>query len=234
MIGVYDYTVILTYLSLLSACAGMIVSMSGMGHPYYGMFFMLFSGLCDAFDGRVARTKKNRSRMEQDFGVQIDSFSDLIAFGILPASIGVSLLRVSEKYSDVPRRLAESGKVLWYPAVLVGIALFYVLAAMIRLAYFNVTVEDRKRELAETGREYFTGMPVTTAALVFPLVLVLHYFLRFDLSIIYFVVMLAMAFLFVGNFKVPKPGKKTLGVLVAVGLVELVMFVVIKILAAHR
>ena len=192
------------------------------------------SGLCDAFDGRVARTKKNRSRMEQDFGVQIDSFSDLIAFGILPASIGVSLLRVSEKYSDVPRRLAESGKVLWYPAVLVGIAMFYVLAAMIRLAYFNVTVEDRKRELAETGREYFTGMPVTTAALVFPLVLVLHYFLRFDLSIIYFVVMLAMAFLFVGNFKVPKPGKKTLGVLVAVGLVELVMFVVIKILAAHR
>ena len=212
----------------------MIVSMSGMGHPYYGMFFMLFSGLCDAFDGRVARTKKNRSRMEQDFGVQIDSFSDLIAFGILPASIGVSLLRVSEKYSDVPRRLAESGKVLWYPAVLVGIAMFYVLAAMIRLAYFNMTVEDRKRELAETGREYFTGMPVTTAALVFPLVLVLHYFLRFDLSIIYFVVMLAMAFLFVGNFKVPKPGKKTLGVLVAVGLVELVMFVVIKILAAHR
>ena len=134
----------------------------------------------------------------------------------------------------MPRRLAESGKVLWYPAVLVGIAMFYVLAAMIRLAYFNVTVEDRKRELAETGREYFTGMPVTTAALVFPLVLVLHYFLRFDLSIIYFVVMLAMAFLFVGNFKVPKPGKKTLGVLVAVGLVELVMFVVIKILAAHR
>ena len=41
MIGVYDYTVILTYMSLLSACAGMIVSMSGLGHPYYGMFFML-------------------------------------------------------------------------------------------------------------------------------------------------------------------------------------------------
>ncbi len=233
MIGVYDYTVILTYLSLLSAIAGMIVSMTGLGHPYYGMFFMLFSGLCDAFDGRVARTKKGRTKLEQDFGVQIDSFSDLIAFGVLPASIGVSMLRVSEKYSDVPRRLADSGKLIWYPAALVGIAMLYVLAAMIRLAYFNVTVEDRKRELAETGQEYFTGMPVTTAALVFPFVLVLHYFLRFDLSIIYFVVMLVMAFLFVGNFKVPKPGKKALSALVAVGLIELVMFVVIKILA-HR
>ena len=230
MIGVYDYTVILTYMSLLSACAGMIVSMSGLGHPYYGMFFMLFSGLCDAFDGRVARTKKDRTPLERDFGVQIDSFSDLIAFGVLPASIGVSLLRASEKYSDVPRRMAESGKLLWYPAVLVGIAMLYVLAAMIRLAYFNVTVEERKNELAETGREYFTGMPVTTAALVFPLVLVLHYFLRFDLSIIYFVVMLAMAFLFIGNFKVPKPGKKVLAALVSVGFVELVMFIVIKFL----
>ena len=230
MIGVYDYTVILTYLSLLSACAGMIVSMSGMGHPYYGMFFMLFSGLCDAFDGRVARTKKNRSRMEQDFGVQIDSFSDLIAFGILPASIGVSLLRVSEKYSDVPRRLAESGKVLWYPAVLVGIAMFYVLAAMIRLAYFNVTVEDRKRELAETGREYFTGLPVTTAALVFPLVLLLHYFLRFDLSIIYFVVMLCMAALFLGTFKIRKPGKLLLGIMVGIGSLELLAFLLIRAL----
>ena len=39
MIGVYDYTVILTYLSLLSAGAGIFVSLSGGGHPYLGIFF---------------------------------------------------------------------------------------------------------------------------------------------------------------------------------------------------
>ena len=233
MIGVYDYTVVLTYLSLISGMTGIIVCLHGVGHPFLGVFFLLLSGLCDTFDGRVARRKAGRTEMEKQYGIQIDSLSDLIAFGVLPASIGVSMLRVSEKYSDVPRRLADSGKLIWYPAALVGIAMLYVLAAMIRLAYFNVTVEDRKRELAETGQEYFTGMPVTTAALVFPFVLVLHYFLRFDLSIIYFVVMLVIAFLFVGNFKVPKPGKKALSALVAVGLIELVMFVVIKILA-HR
>ena len=77
MIGFYDYTVILTYFSLLSATTGIVVSLSGGGHPYYGCFFLLFCGFCDAFDGKVARTKQGRTRAEMDFGIQIDSLSDL-------------------------------------------------------------------------------------------------------------------------------------------------------------
>ena len=95
MIGFYDYTVILTYLSLLSAGAGIIISLSGTGHPYIGTFFLLFCGLCDAFDGRVARTKDNRTDMEKAFGIQIDSLSDLVAFGVLPACIGSAMIRTS-------------------------------------------------------------------------------------------------------------------------------------------
>ena len=230
MIGVYDYTVILTYLSLLSGCLGMFVSMSGLGHPYIGMLFMLFSGLCDAFDGRVARTKKDRTPLEQAFGVQIDSLSDLVAFGVLPASVGVSMLRASQRYSDVPHRIAESGKMCWYPALLIAVAVLYVLAAMIRLAYFNATEDERRQEKEAVGAEYFTGLPVTTAALVFPLVLLLHYFLRFDLSIIYFVVMLAMALLFLGNFKIRKPDKRLLGIMVGIGGLELLTFLLIRLL----
>ena len=70
MIGVYDYTVILTYLSLLSGASGIIVCLKGIGHPYLGMFFLLFSGLCDTFDGKVARSKKNRTEREKRFGIQ--------------------------------------------------------------------------------------------------------------------------------------------------------------------
>ena len=69
MIGFYDYTVILTYFSLLSATSGIVVALSGGGHPYYGCLFLLFCGLCDAFDGKVARTKKGRTKMEKDFGI---------------------------------------------------------------------------------------------------------------------------------------------------------------------
>ena len=87
MIGFYDYTVILTYLSLVSASCGIMVALSGSGHPYIGTFFLLFCGLCDAFDGKVARTKKNRSQEERSFGVQIDSLSEVVAFGVLPAAI---------------------------------------------------------------------------------------------------------------------------------------------------
>ena len=92
MIGFYDYTVILTYLSLLSAGAGIVVSLAGGGHPFWGCFCLLFCGFCDAFDGKVARTKKGRTEMERNYGIQIDSLSDLVAFGVLPACIGAALI----------------------------------------------------------------------------------------------------------------------------------------------
>ena len=85
MIGFYNRTVVLTYLSLASAVCGCIISCSGTGHPYLGGFFLLFCGLCDAFDGKVARTKSNRTEREKNYGIQIDSLTDLIAFEIVSA-----------------------------------------------------------------------------------------------------------------------------------------------------
>ncbi len=235
MIGVYDYTVILTYMSLMAGCTGTIIAMSGVGHPYIGMFLMLFAGFCDGFDGRVARTKKNRSEMEKKFGVQIDSFSDLISFGLLPAAIGMSMLRQNTRLSDF-HELPES----WldpttaaahsdlYRAALIIIALVYILAAMIRLAYFNATEDEREEELRETGVSYFTGLPVTSAAIVFPMVLLLHYIPRFDLSVPYFVVMLVMACLYVGRFKIRKPGRKGVLAMVGVGFLEFLAFLILS------
>jgi CDP-diacylglycerol--serine O-phosphatidyltransferase len=234
MIGVYDYTVILTYMSLLAGCTGTIIAMSGLGHPYIGMFLMLFAGLCDGFDGRVARTKKNRSPLELKFGVQIDSFSDLISFGMLPAAIGMSMLRRHERLTDLPGTTeswidpaTSMAHTDLYRAVLIIIALIYILAAMIRLAYFNATEEEREQEIRENGVAYFTGLPVTTAALVFPMVLLLHYIPRFDLSVPYFVVMFIMACLFVGRFKIRKPGKKGVLIMVGIGFLEFLAFLIL-------
>ena len=77
MIGYYNYTTLLTYLSLASATTGIVVSLMDSGHPYIAMCFLLFCGLCDAFDGKVARIKKNRTERECKFGIQIDSLSDI-------------------------------------------------------------------------------------------------------------------------------------------------------------
>ncbi len=221
MIGVYDYTVILTYLSTLSGVVGIIVTMTGIGHPYCGTLFLMLSGLLDGFDGKVARTKKDRTEMEKEFGIQIDSLSDLICFGVLPASIGIAQLRVSGILTDLGRK-AERPEHYSMVLLLISIAAFYVLAALIRLAYFNATTDERAEEARIKGKAYFTGLPVTTAALIFPLTLVIHWFIRADLTIFYFWLMLIVAIMFVANIKVPKPNKKQFAAILCIGFVELI------------
>ena len=55
MIGFYDYTVILTFASAISSVVGMGFALSG--HFFAAIVCLLISGLCDLFDGMVARTK---------------------------------------------------------------------------------------------------------------------------------------------------------------------------------
>ncbi len=225
MIGVYDYTVILTYLSLISGVLGFIITVTGVGHPDIGIFFLMVSGIMDAFDGKVARTKKNRTEMAVNFGIQIDSLADLICFGILPVSIGLAQLRISGIFTEIVRRRDYEGKYSVLIIFLV-IALFYVLAALIRLAYFNATSDLRSEETNATGITYFIGLPVTSAALIFPLVMLLHYMTRWDLTGIYFLVMLLTAMAFLLNVKIKKPGKLGLAVLIAIGITEFIAFIV--------
>lgn len=145
MIGIYDYTVILTYMSTLSAIFGMGLVITG--HPLWATFCLLFCGLCDMFDGKVARTKKNRSETDRAFGIQIDSLSDVVAFGVLPAVMVLFLCQGC-----------------WYAYV---ISPLYVLAGVIRLAYFNVTEEMRQKS-TDDGLKSYSGLPITSAAMIFP------------------------------------------------------------------
>ncbi|MBQ3084691.1 MAG: CDP-alcohol phosphatidyltransferase family protein [Clostridia bacterium] len=229
MIGVYDYTVILTYLSLLSAGTGIVVSLSGTGHPYMGIFFLLFCGLCDAFDGKVARTKKNRTEMERNFGIQVDSLSDVIAFGVLPACIGAAMLRVSPWFNCF---LAKN---VWYEKVIVGllfgILILYILAAMIRLAYFNVMEEERTKTETEPIK-YYTGVPVTTAALIFPSFALLHYLLKgiCDITWMYFAIALITGFLFLSKLQIKKAGLGGILIMIGIGLAESVALIILQIL----
>ena len=219
MLGIYDYTVILTYLSLLSASAGILVSLSGGGHPFLGVFFLLFCGFCDAFDGKVARTKKNRSHREVNFGIQIDSLSDLVAFGVLPACIGAAMMRVSPLLTHFSHTYLRPGFRSLPAALFSGILILYVLAAMIRLAYFNVTEEERQEE--EGGvRKFYTGLPVTSASLIFPTILLLQYILPVDVTPLYIVTALITGFAFLGKFEIRKPGLRGILIMVGIGVIE--------------
>ena len=65
MLGVYDYTVILTYISLWISIGGMMLSLNG--HLDLAVLCLALSGLCDMFDGKIARTKKDRNRNRETF-----------------------------------------------------------------------------------------------------------------------------------------------------------------------
>jgi len=146
MIGFYDYTVILTYMSLLSAVTG--IALASSGHPILATMCLLFCGLCDMFDGKVARAKKNRTQDEKSFGIQIDSLCDVVAFGVLPGVLTMSLCDYA-----------------WYAVAVAG---FFTLAGVIRLAYYNVTEELRQQKTDEVRKTY-SGLPITSSALIFPI-----------------------------------------------------------------
>lgn len=152
MIGVYDYTVIATYLATVLGVCGMMQAVEG--RVMAAIFCLLAAGLLDTVDGRIARTKKNRTDTEKRFGIQIDSLNDVMCFGALPALIAYSLCR-NEWMGEVP---------VWFAATLT----FFALAGLIRLAYFNVTEEERQQQTNE-GRAFYMGLPITASTLLFPL-----------------------------------------------------------------
>lgn len=222
LLGFYDYTVVLTYMSLISAGIGIFVSLYGEGHPFLGIFFLMFCGLCDAFDGKVARTKKDRTDREIKFGIQIDSLSDLVAFGVLPACIGNAMIRVSPTINEVPRAVEEGKFSLSLTVLLFCIMLLYMLAALIRLAYFNVEEEERQKN-EEGGRKYYCGVPVTSSALVFPTILLLQYILPLDITMVYFAFMMLLGFLFLSKVQIKKPGLRGILIMVGIGAVEFIL-----------
>ncbi len=149
MLGFYNYTVVLTYIGMLAGFAGIVSAAEG--HIPAALLYLMLAGFCDMFDGKIASTRE-RTAQEKRFGIQIDSLSDLICFGVLPA---VTVWR------------AAAGS-----AISLCAAGAYVLCALIRLAWFNVDEEERQN--TETGcRELYYGLPVTTAALILPGVLCL-------------------------------------------------------------
>jgi CDP-diacylglycerol--serine O-phosphatidyltransferase len=206
---------------MISATTGIMLCLNDIGHPYLGMFFLMFCGLCDAFDGKIARTKKNRTEQMKKFGVQIDSLSDLAAFGILPACIGIAMLRSSIDFYNFPDikflHLADKSTII--KIVLTGVAVLYALAALIRLAYFNVLEEERSK--TEKGEnKIFIGLPVTTAALIFPTILLIHIFCNANLTILYFIFLAIVGYLFISRIQVKKPTLKGVLIMISVGLLE--------------
>lgn len=203
MIGFYNYTVILTYISLLISAVG--IGFAATGDPFTALFCLMASGVCDMFDGMIARTRKKSTEEEKRFGIQLDSLCDIVCFGVLPAAVGITL---AEGQSTLLRVAS------W------GFGALFILCALIRLAFFNVTEETR--QATEGGRrKSYMGVPVTTSAVIFPLMYALLVLIPAPVGLwIYPAFILITAIAFITPVKVPKPHAKGLVVMGLVGLAE--------------
>ena len=206
MIGFYDYTVVLTYIGFASGITGMFCATTR--HLRLAVFFLALSGLCDMFDGKIARTKKNRTAEEKSFGIQIDSLCDMVCFGVLPIIICFKL-GMRQIYSMI-------------------LLVLYGLAGVIRLGYFNV-MEEKRQEETDENRKYYQGLPITSMAMVLPLFFAFSPLLpshQVFIAVLHILVA-AVGALFVIDFKMRKLSAKelfTLAVIVAAAVA--VMFFV--------
>jgi CDP-diacylglycerol--serine O-phosphatidyltransferase len=106
------------------------------GHFIPAAWFLVGALACDILDGRIARMTKTTS----EFGMQLDTLSDLISFGVSPAVL---------MYMMVLNTMGNIG---------IAIAVLFVLCSALRLARFNV--------LAQRGEVYkhFVGLPTPASA----------------------------------------------------------------------
>jgi CDP-diacylglycerol--serine O-phosphatidyltransferase len=117
--------------------AGFISIMFSFSSDYtYAAWFIIISIIMDMFDGRIARL----THTESDFGIEIDSLSDFLSFGVAPAILMYQL------------QLTQMGKLG------LAIAFFFTVTCALRLARFNVAAHKNSETLP-----YFEGLPAPAA-----------------------------------------------------------------------
>ena len=185
MIGFWNYTVILTYMSLASAACGMTLAINEQIIP--ALICLAFSGLCDALDGRVARLKKDRSDSEKLFGIQLDSLCDVISFGFLPVVICYQLGLTSP--------------------VGIGAMIFYCIASVARLAYFNMV--EISKDSDDTSPKCYHGLPITSIVVIFPVFYMVSGWIPASFhNMLWEFMLLASGCLFISNIRFGKPKLK--------------------------
>ena len=143
VLGRLDVATCLTMATI--ALSVLAVVFTARGSLAVGVICFMYAGLCDLFDGFVAR-RGRRTKEQAVFGLQIDSMADMAAFGVAPVLIALHLGLTS------PTEVAA--------------LIFYVCCAAMRLAFFNLhgTTPDG-------NQRFYTGLPVTYSALFFPILL---------------------------------------------------------------
>lgn len=131
--GVYLLPALFTLGNLL--CGFFCIIQSSRGKFAEAALLIVYAGILDALDGRVARLTGTAS----EFGVQLDSMADIVSFGLAPSLLAYYWA------------LTPFHRVGWL------IAFLFVVCAATRLARFNI-------QTATADKRWFAGLPSPAAA----------------------------------------------------------------------
>ena len=204
-IGKFNRTVIVTYLSIVAFLVGAYFALFE-GNIAAAIICLVVSGICDTFDGKIARMVKNRTEEDKQFGIQIDSLADVIAFTVSPLTIFFGYIL---KY-DVDIN----------PVLLITASSALIVCGITRLAYFNVVT-------AAGPVKYYSGLPVTLTSAIFPILYLLDNCLsHVAFAYTYLVAIFVVSFLFVLNFKIKKQTSLLFYILIPIiGIIFTIFFV---------
>src|SRR5258708_5968637 len=172
-------TLVPNLITLLALCAGLTAIRLAVEEKLeWALAAIVFAALLDGIDGRVARLLKGTSH----FGAELDSLADFVNFGVAPALI---LYFWS---------LHELGNAGWIAAMV------FAICAGLRLARFNVMIDDPNRPA--WAANFFVGMPAPGGAITVLLPIYVHFLGVPNVSFVAamsFVYTLAIAFLMVSR-----------------------------------
>jgi CDP-diacylglycerol--serine O-phosphatidyltransferase len=211
MFRFFDIANGLTLTALLAALGS--VAFAVHGHVGYALVAMIISGLCDIFDGMLAR-RLSRSEVEQEFGGTLDSLVDGCAFGFAP-----SVLFYLAGMQSVPETI------LWalFPMCVVWRVTYFEVVGLQAMPA-NENCEGAASAVDST--RFYTGLPSTYAALLLPLASLLgfvdeHWF-RWGVGL----TALLLCWLMTSAIRVPKPPPLAYVAFVVMAIVASVLFIV--------
>ena len=197
ILGKWNRSVILTYIGLAFAVCGIFLAITTTRIDLSYSCLMV-AGICDLFDGAVAR-KVKRNDEEKAFGIELDSLVDAIDFIALPIAIFIQSGLTSPVY--------------------IALCILYAICGIARLAHFNAVTADGNGPV-----KFYTGLPVTYTALIFPLFYLLSLVIPENIfPVIYALVILGVSALEVLKVKVIKPKGAAY---IFFGLLAIVMLIV--------
>ena len=202
-------TLVPNVITLLALCAGLAaIRVAVEGRFELALAAIVFAAVLDGLDGRIARMIKGASR----FGAELDSLVDFVNFGVAP---GLILYFWG---------LQELGNLGWIAAMV------FAICAGLRLARFNVAIDDPNRPI--WAGNFFTGVPAPAGAITVLLPMYIYFLGLRVPAVITFVYTLAIAFLMVSRLPVfsgKKLGTRVPPEMVLPVVVLVVLFIVVLI-----